>query len=432
MIRSGKLGTLFLLCGTLLAVALVAACSTQPTLMTTPALLRGESAEHFDTVAKTHQSNTVEIFYATDRALTEADAEVSYGGERGSAMVLGVAHVQIGKGDLDWRDLLDESLSPERRNALPLSVVEMEEIGRLQESIFFLDPTYGSAEAKAEQAVFTQLIDARLGASRSKDIYVFVSPFKHSFEDSAVVAAEFFHFMGRDGVFMVYSWPTERTNWSYFAATENAYHTVRNLRELIRYLASETSAREIHLMTYSAGARVLSYALHGLRLQSDELDEATVRETFRIGQVIYTGPDVDSGVFRNQYQDGTADLADQITIYTTGKDRALRTARFVFGALRLGSIETKDLTPETLDYLSQEEQTNFVVVSNTERIDSDNSHGYYRESPWVSSDIILLFRCGALPRDRGLVRDEGEALWRFPDDYGQTIATLATRQCPAF
>ncbi|MEM7171570.1 MAG: alpha/beta hydrolase, partial [Pseudomonadota bacterium] len=358
--------------------ALVGACSTPPSLMETPALLRGQGTANFDKVPSAHQNDRVEIFYATDRASTTSEDGLEYTGQRGRNLVLGIAKVEIGQGLLSWPSLVRESLAEARTAALPMKVVSREEVGTLKESIFFLDPAFAREENEAEEAAFASRMNARLETSRSQDVYVFVSPFKHSFDDSAVVAAEFFHFMGRDGAFMVYSWPSERSNLSYFQATENAYFTVRSLRELIRFLADRTDAREIHLMTYSAGARVLSYALHGLRLQSDALDEVTVREKFRIGQVICTGPDLDSDVFRNQYQDGTADLADQITIYTTGKDRALRTARFVFGGERLGSTQAKSLRAATIDHLRKEEQTNFVIVSNTERIDKDNSHGYYR------------------------------------------------------
>ena len=44
-------------------------------------------------------------------------------------------------------------------------------------------------------------------------------------------------------------------------------------------------------------------------------------------------------------------------------------------------------------------------------------YDYWYENDWVAADLVLALRYDLAPEHRGLVRPEGKALWRFPDDY---------------
>ncbi len=76
------------------------------------------------------------------------------------------------------------------------------------------------------------------------------------FSDTVVIWSEISHFLGQDGAFILDSWPSPTASRDYFVAAENAYDSVRSPRIFIEYLARETSAERIHLMTYSVDARV--------------------------------------------------------------------------------------------------------------------------------------------------------------------------------
>jgi len=70
-------------------------------------------------------------------------------------------------------------------------------------------------------------------------------------------------------------------------------------------------------------------------------------------------------------------------------------------------------------------------VTAVEGSDTGNGHGYFRSSPWVSSDLLMTLMHDLDPEDRGLVRLPGQPLWTFPDDYIERLrAALMAR--PAF
>ena len=52
-----------------------------------------------------------------------------------------------------------------------------------------------------------------------------------------------------------------------------------------------------------------------------------------------------------------------------------------------------------------------------------NGHDYFRQSPWVSSDILALLALNLAPDKRGLVPGNIPQLWRFPPDYVQRVQT---------
>ncbi|MEJ2604769.1 MAG: hypothetical protein P8172_16060, partial [Gammaproteobacteria bacterium] len=63
------------------------------------------------------------------------------------------------------------------------------------------------------------------------------------------------------------------------------------------------------------------------------------------------------------------------------------------------------------------DRLHFVDVEDADQFDEGNGHGYFRKSPWVSSDVLMTLRYGLAPGERGLVRREDSPIWRFPPDY---------------
>ncbi|MEO1128972.1 MAG: alpha/beta hydrolase [Planctomycetota bacterium] len=413
-----------------IAGVMLSGCTAKTTMMSVPVMFAlGQADPYGETVPK--GGPNVEVYYATNREVDEDNDSVGrYLDGRGKHLKLGKATVRIGPEGGTWDEARERSFDRWRDRALPIEVVDIDEKAVLRESISWLDDAYDDPETLRLQQQFARTINDALEASEGDDITIFVAPFKVDFNTAVLTAAEFHHFGGRKGVFLAYSWPTKLGTLDYFSATESAYAGVRDLRILIEFLADSTSARKIHLMTYSAGARVLSYALHELRLQVDELDLEEARSQFRIGQVIFTGPDIEWDLFTLHYQDGMPELADQITIYTTPRDKALGMSQWVFGWQRLGQVEAEDLGEQGRTFIEEQEHTNFVSVTNTERIERDNSHGYFRRSPWVSSDIVLILTNELLPGERGLQRTPGDPIWRFPAEYASTVPAIAEEHFP--
>jgi len=406
----------------LLAGSLAAGCKGLPKLMRTPALYSSTSADLAQVTVDGRESPLVEVLYATDRVYDpERRGMDKYPAKRERFLRLGVASVRIGDEDMEWDQVLALSEAEPRKTNLRVSLESVTDMGGLEESRIFFDDPLGDAAGEG----FAALVNERLESSRARrDIYVYVAPFKVKFDLAVITAAEFHHYMGRDGVFIAYSWPTKTGSLNYLNAVENAYWTRRHLRIFLEYLAEQTNAERIHLMSYSAGARVLAGALHQLRLEHSHLTESQVKDRFRIGQVVLAGPDIDALAFLSFYSDGMADLMENITLYATKRDRALGMSKFLYGWTRLGSLDVTDFKPRTIEFLMESGQTSFVSVRDAEKASHDNGHGYFRASPWVSTDIMLTLALGLPPAERGLYRDEGDPLWKFPEDYREVVAEL--------
>jgi hypothetical protein len=58
-----------------------------------------------------------------------------------------------------------------------------------------------------------------------------------------------------------------------------------------------------------------------------------------------------------------------------------------------------------------------VDVSEAEDATAGSGHGHFRNSPWVSSDVLVSLLHGLPPAEWGLVQDAAQPVWRFPPDY---------------
>jgi hypothetical protein len=74
-------------------------------------------------------------------------------------------------------------------------------------------------------------------------------------------------------------------------------------------------------------------------------------------------------------------------------------------------------TEQASRFLRSHPKLRVIDVSNAEGALSGSGHGYLRDSPWVSSDVIPTLRYDLAPEERGLMRDPGGLIWAFPDDY---------------
>lgn len=410
------------------AAVLLTGCA-KPTnvFMDTPALYSSAGVDIDRVTSETRRTPTMEILYATDRVYDADNPEEPYIAERDRYLRLGVAQVRLGEEETTWSRLAEETSALDRRKEIRMYLDGVEDFGPLADSVWRHDPLASDPSVNVPGERFATLVNERLSTSRRPFVVVYVAPFKVDFDVATFTAAEFYHYLGRDGVFITYSWPTETGTLDYFSATENAYLTVSNLRLFLDYLARETDAERIHLMTYSAGARVLSGAMQQLRLRYSHMDEARVKDHLRIGNVVFTGPDIDAQAFGLHYRDGAAEVAEAVTIYTTKRDRALGMSRWIFGWDRLGSLDVTDFSPHAIEYLQDEEAVAFVVVTEAENASQDNAHGYFRHSPWVSTDILLTLALGLPPDERCLYREPGDPRWHFPEDYREKASRLVER-----
>lgn len=88
----------------------------------------------------------------------------------------------------------------------------------------------------------------------------------------------------------------------------------------------------------------------------------------------------------------------------------------MFGRQRAGEALIGEIATEQASrFLRSHPRLRVIDVSNAGGAVSGS--GYLRESPWVSSDVVLSLRYDLAPEERGLTRAPGSPIWTFPDDY---------------
>ena len=155
------------------------------------------------------------MLYLTDRAPVERkDGTLRYGYERSQSLAFGSCIVEIGK-DLTWEVLVENSRRRERSVALPLTVQTITEHARLpatpipfiQDGSSYKDDPATVARAVKIAEIFRRELQERLALTARKEAYIFIHGYNNTFEDAVFVIAELWHFMGRGGVPIAYTWP---------------------------------------------------------------------------------------------------------------------------------------------------------------------------------------------------------------------------------
>ena len=374
------------------------------------------------------------ILFATDRQpATENDKEAYYLNERGNYLRLGRATVALADADVTWEEARKVSLLKNRGKNYPITVNEVEEYGPLDRTVLpFRGPTELGDDAHAAAAQFAAAVNKKLAISKRKHVYVYTHGYRVIFENPILVAMELWHFLGYDGVFVAYAWPSTPSRWAYLKDTETAAGFARNLRVFLEYLADETDAEEIHVIGYSAGTRLVSRAFEQLALIHTESTPEEIREELRIGNMILIGSDVDRQVFGSYMADGLLEIPRHLTVYVSEQDKALAWSRFMTRRERLGEMWTEH--PAHLDdYLNEREADASVInVTEAEGGTTGNGHQYFRQSPWASSDVLMTLAYDLSPGDRGLVRTNDTFLWKFPPDYIERLRAALREVNPLF
>ena len=372
------------------------------------------------------------VLYATDREPADPDSRQNYyADERGQLVRLGVANISLHEADVDWGAVREISLLKNRTDRYPLKVTGATEYGILEDTIpgFALREDFGEDLLDGDEE-FAAAVNAQLAQSNRKHIYIYVHGYKVIFENPMLVATELWHFLGYDGVMVAYAWPSTPSKWAYIRDTDTSNGYARHFRKLLEFLAQKTDAEEIHIIAYSNGTRLVGRALEQLALMNEEKSRDEVHVRHKLGHAIFVGSDLDREVFAAYLADGALDVPRHMSIYVSDKDKALGAARWLTRRERLGQmVDDNSLSPKVRRLLAERgDHISMIDVSDAEGADTGNGHGYFRSSPWASSDILMKLAYDLTPEERGLVLKTNMPVWEFPPDYMQKLwAALADR-----
>ncbi|CAN1564682.1 Protein of unknown function DUF900, hydrolase-like [Caulobacteraceae bacterium] len=365
------------------------------------------------------------MLYATDRAPVGSSETGFYGGVRSQALRVGLAKLEVGDSDLTWEQAREISILKNKAANYPLRVTGVEEFGALDRRTPLTEDGV-SDEAGAARARFAKAINERLEQSLQKDVFIYVHGYKVVFENPVLVSSELWHFLGYEGAFIAFSWPSTPKSTAYFGDIDAAAGMARNLRELIEFVETSTKAERIHILGYSAGTRMVARAMEQISLINRGREADPKRLGHKLENVMLVSSDIDRDVFSAYLADGILGSQRHLIIYGSQRDQALQISGLVTGHKRLGSTMTSsELTPAFRRLLTDnKERISYINVSNAEDITLDNGHGYFRSSPWVSGDILMKLAYRLPPEERGLVRDPSTGILSFPPDYLQRMAAI--------
>jgi len=409
----------------------MAACT--PTLMPPPYLYSAAGVPLFGELAPELATPYLETLYVTDRSAEYDDAgAVQYGYGRSPSVAYGSVRFKVGR-DLQWEDLVAYSTGGSSRlRRLGLRLESITELGRMPATPYlFRAETKGlelAPEVLAEQSESLkrarEVLLSRLALTPRKEVFVFVHGVGTDFEKATRYAAEAWHFLGREGVPIAYTWPAGRGGLLFYAYDrESGEYTIFHFKQLLELLASIPEIEKVHILSHSRGTDVVTTALRELVIGSRAAGRDP-RQHFKIGNLILIAPDLDFGVVMQRIvAEALGPAFERITVYVNADDGALSMANALFDSrLRLGELQRSKLSDEQRAVL--DETANLDIVSYQGKIGGQFGHGYFRENPAVSSDILATVRFGLRPGEglRGGLEptEDGSNFWVIGDDYLKT------------
>ena len=419
--RIVKIAVLFAV--TMLLVLGCALQKTSRTLMKTPVgLVAGLPHPGENHHATSHcPTEDVPVFVVSGRNVEDRCALDPFGTERSQEPTLGIAYVKIGEG-LTQAELHRETTTDcgHKKAQVEFSKVDLiekpEELGTFEANEHVV--RHGNNP-------WVSAIEQQLLKSQNRKVTIFVHGFNTEFIDNTLLAAEIYHYLGRQGAMISFEWPSETRVLGYLADKGNANSSTRQFRTMISNLAKDCQVDSITIIAHSAGSPIVVNALREIRLLENEKSAAEVREKYRVDRVVLAAPDMDLGAFINAIYDRFYEVATGIAVYASPSDRALRVSEILNGNSRLG---------RAVGSLQPWESIALQSASSIELIDAEVAgrdhrnflgHSYFHRDPWISSDIGAFVLGRSIP-ERSLVRRQGEIFYRFPDDYPDRLRARAT------
>lgn len=413
------------LLGALLGAATLTGCSDAVydsiELMPPPAVYSKGEVDPFPRVTSDNFTQQSTLFFVTDRRpAVEDDTPEFYANERGFLLRGGTVTVKADPPFSGWDEVKATSLSEEESPRRFLRVRSVDEFGVLPVNDFSVLPNNVDPEAKnVAGREFVSAINRKLAGSPQQDIFIYVHGYNVDFDYSVLSSKELQHYLGYRGAFVTYAWPATPNRLAYFKDIETTASTRKNLREFIDYLSTNTRAENIHVIGYSAGARLAFEAVYDLTLRyaSDRSNAP------RLGHLVLIGSELDRSYFAQSIDDGLLESTKNVTVYMNSSDAALRMSSIVFGTDRLGQIsyENTPLSREIERRIHKIERLSLIDVTDAEGSSFGNGHSYFRSSPWASSDMFVSLIYDLSPAERGLTRAPERAYWQFPPDYDTRI-----------
>ena len=416
-----------------LACAALTGCGGGRTLVATPNLVCQQDAAYF--AACSSCVPEMEVLYVTDRAVIANGHGPSYGYGRAKRLAYGCATIGLTPHPT-WEELVVDSTQRQRQRHYTLAPAACRELGgfdflweQLREGEGGVPQPGTSMQIPLDQQqAFHKVLIERLAASPHKDVFVFIHGFNNSFADAIYRAGEVWHFMGRVGVPVAYTWPAGHGGpLGYLYDRESGEFTVFHLKQFLRCLADCPGIERIHIVAHSRGTDVAISALRELHTMY-QAEGRDTRLVLKLENLVLAAPDLDEDVFVQRFiAENLLSASRRTTIYTSPWDRAIEASDFAFRSRhRLGALGPSDFSPAVRQALARLPMLQFVDCKVTH---FSTSHDYVFAHPAALSDLILVLR---ERRDPGAehgrpLRQAVQGVWELGNDYLQVPTPAGPR-----
>jgi len=400
-------------------ILLVSACSTTRKLVSTPNIYRGNGK-----FPKTRNSELKpQIIYVTDRNSFKDGEKLKYDAKRSRSLAYGKATVEF-SGAENWSDLVQASQSSKRDNNIEVKLLKIDEISTFPETPILFEKKNGKLVenklVKKEQLLqkykFSKIIKAELKKAKSNEVILYIHGFNVLFNDAILDLSELWHFTGRHGVPIAYSWPAGTGGlFGYFTDRESGEFTIFHLKEFLKVLRDIKEIKKLHIVAHSRGCDVMTSALRELIIESLASGKKPLQE-YRIKNLILAAPDLDFEIVGQRLiAEKFAQGFGQITIYMNKEDGALGISQSLMSGTRFGKLQKENLNDNERNIFKSLKTVNFINVKGTK---SFFGHSYFREHPGAISDIIRVIKSENFPGSmlRPLDR-KAHNFWTIEKDY---------------
>jgi esterase/lipase superfamily enzyme len=408
-------------------------------MMPTPNVLLEPNRDFYSELPEELKSTEVQLLYVTDRAPeTDQNGELHYGYERSASLGFGTAVVDLGV-NLSWDELLEASRAQKRLKPVRLELEDVTEIARGPMTPLpfreidgrIVEEPERVAERRNSIEVFHRALARRLALTPRKEVFIYVHGYHNNFDDAAFAMAELWHFLGRIGVPLIYTWPAGYPGlFGYTYDRESSEFTVYHLRSLLQILAEFPEVERVHIIAHSRGTDVAVAALREVTIgaRAAGIDP---KERFKVRNLILAAPDLDLQVATQRIVGDKLPLSvHRFTIYTSPEDKAIGFATKLFASPRgrLGTFGEEQLSPR-LEGVMSYSNANLAVVNFESASDilfstgQGYGHSYFRDAPTVASDVVLTLRDDLDPGAPGRpLLPLGHHFWRIPQGYPELEA----------
>lgn len=389
-------------------------------LMPTPVLYSELNQSPLDHIPEEEQWKPRKVYYATTRTRTSNLQTINYDNDVADRVSVGLALIGFGTDQMSWSDLQEVSQATERAEEVDLSIAGLLEAGAF-------DPKDPATRNTGPTGWLLTDLNQSILSSRDQDLLIYVHGAKVNFYNACAFAAQLDHFLGRDMTSLAFSWPTRQNIVAYALGgdVDRAYVAAESLSPLLEILAEHSKARRIHVVAWSAGSRVVTSAVSGLRRKYPDLDTEALQRKFRLGTLYFAASEIPRKEFIGFLPD-LNEMARRVVVTVSSNDAALKHANlFMGGGTRLGQI-ADNLTDAELDVLLNTERLEVINLSlgGEERGFDITGHRYWFDHPWASTDLILAIRSDLDPKDRSLLPTEYHVHWGIPADYPQRLSRM--------